>query len=41
VDVLFAEIDAQAESEQGSSEQGQELLGALYDYAEMIAPEAR
>ena len=40
LDALFAEIDMQAESERGSSEEGQALLGALHDYAEMIAPEA-
>ena len=40
VDALFAEIDTQTETEPGSSEPGQALLGALYDYAELIAPEA-
>ena len=39
LDALFAEIDAQADSERGASEEGQALLGALHDYAEMIAPE--
>ena len=39
LDALFAEIDAQAETEKGSTEQGEALLGALYDYAEMMAPE--
>jgi exodeoxyribonuclease-1 len=36
VDALFDEIDKLSES---ADERGQELLGALYDYAEMIAPE--
>ena len=40
LDALFAEIDMQAESERGSSEEGQALLGTLHDYAEMITPEA-
>ena len=39
LDALFAEIDVQAESERGSSEQGQTVLGALYEYAEMVAPD--
>ena len=39
LDALFAEIDVQAQSERGSSEQGQTVLGALYDYAEMVAPD--
>jgi exodeoxyribonuclease I len=34
---LFAEIDALSES---ADERGEEILGALYDYAEAIAPEA-
>ena len=36
VDTLFAEIDKLAES---ADEQGEAILGALYDYAEAIAPE--
>jgi exodeoxyribonuclease I len=36
VDALFAEIDALQET---TDEQGEAILGALYDYAEMIAPE--
>jgi exodeoxyribonuclease-1 len=39
VDALFAEIDTQAETELGASERGEALLAALYDYAELIAPE--
>ena len=39
VDALFAEIETQAATEQGASERGEALLAALYDYAEMIAPE--
>ena len=39
LDALFAEIDAQADTEQGTTEQGQALLEALHAYAEMIAPE--
>jgi exodeoxyribonuclease-1 len=35
VDQLFAEIDALSET---ADERGQDILGALYDYAEMIAP---
>ncbi len=34
VDPLFAAIDTQAESVEGSNERGEVLLGALYDYAE-------
>ncbi|HEY3049246.1 MAG TPA: exodeoxyribonuclease I [Polaromonas sp.] len=36
VDALFAEIDALQES---ADERGEAILGALYDYAEAIAPE--
>ena len=36
VDILFAEIDALAEN---ADEQGEAILGALYDYAEAIAPD--
>ena len=36
VEVLFDEIDTLSE---GADEHGQQVLGALYDYAEMIAPE--
>ena len=36
VDALFAEIDALAQT---ADEQGEAILGALYDYAEAIAPE--
>jgi len=36
VDQLFGEIDALSET---ADERAQELLGALYDYVEMIAPE--
>ena len=36
VDALFNQIDSLSE---GADERGQEVLGALYDYAEMIAPE--
>lgn len=35
VDMLFAEIDQLSET---TDEQGEEILGALYDYVEMIAP---
>ncbi|HEX8784811.1 MAG TPA: exodeoxyribonuclease I, partial [Telluria sp.] len=35
IDQLFAEIDALSES---ADERAEEILGALYDYAEMIAP---
>jgi exodeoxyribonuclease I len=35
VDQLFAEIDALSET---ADERAQDILGALYDYAEMIAP---
>jgi exodeoxyribonuclease-1 len=35
VDQLFAEIDALSET---ADERAEEILGALYDYAEMIAP---
>ncbi|MEO5658639.1 MAG: exodeoxyribonuclease I [Polaromonas sp.] len=37
LDALFAEIDALAET---ADERGEAILGALYDYAESIAPEA-
>lgn len=37
VDALFAEIDALAET---ADERAEEILGALYEYAEAIAPEA-
>jgi exodeoxyribonuclease-1 len=37
VDALFAEIDALAET---ADERGEEILGALYEYAEAIAPVA-
>jgi exodeoxyribonuclease-1 len=36
VEQLFEEVDQLSES---ADERGQEVLGALYDYAEMIAPE--
>jgi exodeoxyribonuclease-1 len=36
IEALFGEIDALSES---ADERGEEVLGALYDYAEMIAPE--
>ncbi len=36
VDVLFSEIDALSET---ADERGEELLGALYEYAEAITPE--
>lgn len=36
VDALFAEIDALAET---ADERAESILGALYDYAELIAPE--
>jgi exodeoxyribonuclease-1 len=36
VDILFAEIDALSET---ADERGEEILGALYDYAEMIVPQ--
>ena len=36
VDALFAAIDALAET---ADERGEAILGALYDYAEAIAPE--
>ena len=36
VDALFAEIDALADT---ADERGEAILGALYDYAEAIAPE--
>ena len=39
VDALFAEIDGLAETPEGADERGAVVLGALYDYAEMIAPE--
>jgi exodeoxyribonuclease I len=37
VDALFAEIDTLSES---ADERGEAILGALYDYAEAIAPDA-
>ena len=37
VDALFAQIDTLSET---ADERGEALLGALYDYAEFIAPEA-
>ncbi len=37
LDALFAEIDVLAET---ADERGEAILGALYDYAESIAPEA-
>ncbi|HEY4072450.1 MAG TPA: exodeoxyribonuclease I [Herbaspirillum sp.] len=36
VDILFAEIDTLSEN---ADERGEEILGALYDYAEMIVPQ--
>jgi exodeoxyribonuclease I len=36
IEALFSEIDALSET---ADEKGEEILGALYDYAEMIAPE--
>ena len=36
VEQLFEEVDQLSEA---ADERGQEVLGALYDYAEMIAPE--
>jgi exodeoxyribonuclease-1 len=36
IDILFAEIDALSET---ADERGEEILGALYDYAEMIVPQ--
>jgi exodeoxyribonuclease-1 len=36
VDILFAEIDVLSEN---ADERGEEILGALYDYAEMIVPQ--
>ena len=38
IEALFAEIDALSET---ADERGEEVLGALYDYAEMVAPERR
>ena len=39
VEALFAEVDALSEAADGrEGEQALEILGALYDYAEMIAP---
>jgi exodeoxyribonuclease-1 len=35
IDMLFSEIDQLSES---TDEQGEEVLGALYDYAEIVAP---
>ena len=37
IDALFSEVDALSEN---ADERGEEILGALYEYAEMIAPEA-
>ncbi|MES2283179.1 MAG: exodeoxyribonuclease I [Pseudomonadota bacterium] len=39
VDALFAEIDRLADTPAGADERGEAVLGALYDYAEAIAPE--
>ena len=39
VDALFAEIDTLADTPAGADERGEAVLGALYDYAEAIAPE--
>jgi exodeoxyribonuclease-1 len=36
VDMLFGEIDALSET---ADERGEEILGMLYDYAEMVAPQ--
>ena len=36
VDRYFAEIDRLSES---ADERGEEILGTLYDYAEMVVPE--
>ncbi len=36
IEALFVEIDALSET---ADERGEEILGALYDYAELIAPE--
>ena len=36
IEALFSEIDGLSET---ADEKGEEILGALYDYAEMIAPE--
>jgi exodeoxyribonuclease-1 len=36
VDMLFGEIDALSET---TDERGEEILGMLYDYAEMVAPQ--
>ena len=36
IEALFAEIDALSET---ADERGEEILGALYDYAERVAPE--
>ncbi|MNJ05783.1 hypothetical protein D3C73_1673430 [compost metagenome] len=35
IETLFAEIDQLSET---ADERGEEILGALYDYAEAIAP---
>ena len=40
IDALFAEIDALSETANvGEDDKALEILGALYDYAEMIAPD--
>ncbi len=36
IDLLFSEIDQLSET---ADERGEEILGALYDYAEMVAPQ--
>ena len=36
VDALFARIDVLSET---ADERGEEILGALYEYAEFVAPE--
>lgn len=37
IEMLFSEVDALSET---ADERGEEILGALYEYAEAIAPEA-
>jgi exodeoxyribonuclease-1 len=37
IEMLFSEVDALSEN---ADERGEEILGALYEYAEAIAPEA-
>ena len=37
IEQLFSEVDALSET---ADERGEEILGALYEYAEAIAPEA-